>query len=196
MDARHKLAAGPATSAPIRLTEHDGHTSLSRSGTIYRPARSPAKGRHLELEPLRIRLAHLSQDQREIDMAENAAKKSFEAGAKTAREALEKGAATTEQAAREAEHSFSSAGEGLRDFNAKLMSFGQANTMANLNFFAELARAKGPTEAFELWSRHAQEQMQRFTEQSQELGTLGQRIASTSGEPLRRSFDQTLRRVS
>jgi hypothetical protein len=76
------------------------------------------------------------------------------------------------------------------------MDFGQANMMAALNFVAELARVKGPTEAFELWSRHAQEQMQRFTEQSQELGTLGQRIASTSSEPLRRGFEQTLRRVS
>ena len=129
-------------------------------------------------------------------MAENPARKSFEAGGKTAREALEKGTATAEHAAREAEQSFSSAGEGLRGFNAKLMNFGQANMMANLNFFAELAQAKGPTEVFELWSRHAQEQMQRFTEQSQELGALGQRIASTSSEPLRRSFDQTIRRVS
>jgi hypothetical protein len=132
-----------------------------------------------------------------MEMAENnPARKSFEAGAKTAREALEKGTATVEQAAKGAEHSISSAGEGLRDFNAKLMNFGQANLMANLNFFAELARAKGPTEVFELWSRHAQEQMQRFTEQSQELGMLGQRIASTSSEPLRRGFEQSIRRVS
>ena len=91
-------------------------------------------------------------------MAENnPARKSFEAGARTAREALEKGTATAEQAAREAEHSFSWAGEGFRDFNAKLMDFGQANMMAALNFVAELARVKGPTEAFELWSRHAQD---------------------------------------
>jgi phasin len=131
-----------------------------------------------------------------MDMAENLARKSFEAGGKTAREALEKGTATAEHAAREAEQSFSSAEEGLRGFSAKLMNFGQANMMANLNFLAELAQAKGPTEAFELWSRHAKEQMQRFTEQSQELGALGQRIASSSSEPLRRSFDQTIRRVS
>jgi phasin len=132
-----------------------------------------------------------------MDMAENnPARKSFEAGARTAREALEKGTVAAEQAAREAEHSFSSAGEGFRDFNAKLMDFGQANMMAALNFVAELARVKGPTEAFELWSRHAKEQMQRLTEQSQELAALGQKIASTSSEPLRRGFDQTLRRVS
>jgi hypothetical protein len=132
-----------------------------------------------------------------MHMAENnPARKSFEGGARAAREALEKGTATVEQAAREAEHGFSSAGEGFRDFNAKLMDFGQANVIAGLNFVAELARVKGPTEAFELWSRHAQEQMQRFNEQSQELGMLGQRIASTSSEPLRRGFEQTFRRAS
>jgi hypothetical protein len=38
--------------------------------------------------------------------------------------------------------------------------------------------------------------MQRFNEQSQELGMLGQRIASTSSEPLRRGFEQTFRRAS
>ena len=91
-------------------------------------------------------------------MAENnPAKKTFEAGARTAREALEQGTATAELAAREAEHSYSSAGEGFRDFNARLIDIAQANTMASLNFLAELAQAKGPTEAFELWSRHAQE---------------------------------------
>jgi hypothetical protein len=78
-----------------------------------------------------------------MHMAENnPARKSFEGGARAAREALEKGTATVEQAAREAEHGFSSAGEGFRDFNAKLMDFGQANVMAGLNFVAELARVK------------------------------------------------------
>ena len=126
----------------------------------------------------------------------NQAKKTFEAGARTAREAMEKGAETAERAAREVEHSYSSATEGLRDFNAKLIDIAQSNTVASLNFLAELARAKGPTEAFELWSRHVQNELQRLTEQSQELAALGQRIASSSTEPLRRGFDQTLRRAS
>jgi hypothetical protein len=129
-------------------------------------------------------------------MAENPAKKTFEAGARTAREALEQGAATAERATREAEQSYSSATEGLRDFNAKLIDIAQSNTMASLNFLAELARVKGPTEAFELWSRHIQGQMQRLTEQSQELAALGQRIASSSTEPLRRGFDQTFKRAA
>jgi hypothetical protein len=129
-------------------------------------------------------------------MAENTAKKTFEAGARTAREAMEQGTAATERATREAEQSYSSATEGFRDFNAKLLDIAQSNTMASLNFLAELAHAKGPTEAFELWSRHFQSQLQRMTEQSQELAALGQRIASSSTEPLRRGFDQTFKRAA
>jgi hypothetical protein len=71
----------------------------------------------------------------------------------------------------------------------------QTNTMAGMNFLSELTRVKGPTEAIELWSRHAQNQLQRLTEQSLELATLGQRIASSSTEPLTRGFDQTFRRA-
>ena len=124
------------------------------------------------------------------------ARKTFEAGARTAREAFEKGTETAEHAAAEVERSYSSATEGLRDFNAKLIDIAQSNTMASLTFVAELARAKGPTEAFELWSRHLQGHMQRLTDQSQELAALGQRIAASSTEPLRRGFDQTLKRAS
>jgi hypothetical protein len=84
----------------------------------------------------------------------------------------------------------------ISEFNAKLLDFAQANTMACVDFISELTRVKGPTEAFELWSRHAQSYLQRMSEQSQELATLGQKIASSSAEPLTRGFDQMFKRAS
>ena len=127
---------------------------------------------------------------------DNPARKSFEAGARTAREAMDRGTAAAEQATKGAEQSFESTADGIRVFNAKLMDIAQTNTMACMNFVSELAQVKGPTEAFELWSRHAQSQLQRLSEQSQELATLGQRIASSSTEPLMRGFDQSFKRAS
>jgi hypothetical protein len=127
---------------------------------------------------------------------DNPTRKSFEAGARTAREAMDRGTAAAEQATRRAEQSFESTADGIREFNAKLLDIAQANTMACINFVSELTRVKGPTEAFELWSRHAQSHLQRLSEQSQELATLGQRIASSSTEPLTRGFDQTFKRAS
>jgi hypothetical protein len=127
---------------------------------------------------------------------DNPARKSFEAGARTAREATDRATAAAEQATKQAEQSYSSAAEGIREFNAKLLDIAQTNTMAGLNFAAELSRAKGPTEAFELWSRHTQSHLQRLSDQSQELATLGQRLASSSAEPLTRGFDQVFKRAS
>jgi hypothetical protein len=139
-----------------------------------------------------------SHSQREAYMPEDntARKSSLEAGARTVREAVDRGAAATEQATRQAEQSYSSAAEGLREFNVKLLDICQANMMACMNFLSELTRVKGPTEAFELWSRHAQTHLQRLSEQWQELAALGQRISSSSTEPLTRGLDQTFKRAS
>ena len=54
------------------------------------------------------------------------------------------------------EQSYAAIADGIREFNAKLLDIAQANTMAGMNFVSELTRVKGRTEAFELWSRHAQ----------------------------------------
>jgi hypothetical protein len=111
---------------------------------------------------------------------DDAARTSFEAGARTAREAMDRGTAAAEEATRRAEQSYSSTAEGMREFNTKLLDIAQANTMARMNFISELTHVKGPTEAIELWSKHAQSQVQRLTEQSRELATLCQRFASSS----------------
>ena len=109
---------------------------------------------------------------------------------------MDSGTAATEQAARQAEQSFSSAAEGMREINSKLLGIAQTNTMAGLNFAAELMGTNGPTEALEVWSRHAQSHLQRLSDQSQELATLGQKLASSSAAPLTHGFDQVFKRAS
>jgi hypothetical protein len=126
----------------------------------------------------------------------NPVRKSFDAGARTAREPTEKGTAAAEQATGRAEQSFETAVDGISELNSKLLAIAQTNMMAGMNFVSELAQVKDPTEAFELWSRHIQSQYQRFTEQSQELATFGQRIVASSAAPLTRSFDQAFKRAS
>ena len=74
---------------------------------------------------------------------DNPARKSFEAGARTAREAMDRGTAAAEQATKGAEQSFESTADGIRVFNAKLMDIAQTNTMACMNFVSELAQVKG-----------------------------------------------------
>jgi hypothetical protein len=68
----------------------------------------------------------------------------------------------------------------------------QLNTVAALDFAREMSTAKGPADAAALWSSHAQKQFETLTEQSKELTALAQRIATSSAEPIARSFGQAL----
>jgi phasin len=113
--------------------------------------------------------------------------------ARAARETFEKASAATRQSARGAEQSFSAVAEGIRDINVRLMEMAQLNTVAALDFVREMSTAKGPTEAASLWSSHAQRQFETLTEQSKELTALAQRIATSSAEPMTRSFGNALK---
>ena len=113
-------------------------------------------------------------------------RKAFEKGERLTREALDKGTATAEQATRRAEQSYSNAAGGIADLNTKMMEMAQANTIAGLEFIRDLSAAKGPTEAFEVWSKHAQGSLERLANQSQELASLGQKVFSSSADPFTR----------
>ena len=121
--------------------------------------------------------------------AENQSKKIFERSERTAREGFDMGAEAAVQATRQAERSYSSAAEGIRELNVRLLDMAQTNGMAALEFVRELTTAKGPKEAFEVWSKHANDQFQRFTAQSEELTLLGQKIAGSSAQPLNARID-------
>ena len=126
--------------------------------------------------------------------AENQSKKVFERSERTDREGFDMGAEAAVQAASQAERSYSSAAEGIRELNVRLLDMAQTNGMAALEFVRELTMAKGPKEAFEVWSKHANDQFQRFTTQSEELTLLAQRIAALSAQPL--SGEQGFKRPS
>ena len=121
--------------------------------------------------------------------AENQSKKIFERSERTAREGFDMGPEAAAQATRQAERSYSSAAEGIRELNVRLQDMAQTNGMAALEFVRELTTAKGPKEAFEVWSKHANDQFQRFTAQSKELTLLGQKIAGSSAQPLNARID-------
>jgi len=72
------------------------------------------------------------------------------------------------------------------------MEMAQLKTVAALDFSREMSTAKGPAEAASLWSSHAQRQFETLTEQSKELTALAQRIATSSAEPMTRSFGSAL----
>jgi hypothetical protein len=64
----------------------------------------------------------------------NQSRKVFETSASTAREAMGKATATADQAARQVEQSYSSAADGIRDLNTKMLDIAQTNILASLIF--------------------------------------------------------------
>jgi len=108
---------------------------------------------------------------------------------------LRKGVAAAEETARSIEQGHSAAAESIRDFNLRLIEMAHANAVATLDF-AQISTVKGPSEAIELWSLQARKQFETLADQSKELTALGQKIATSSAEPIARSFGQALKGAS
>jgi hypothetical protein len=57
-----------------------------------------------------------------------------------------------------------------------------------MDFAREMSSAKDPSAAAALWSSHLRQHLETLADQSRELTTLAQRIATSSAEPMTRSF--------
>jgi hypothetical protein len=140
----------------------------------------------------------------EHNMSANQSKQFADKSAKMVCEDLEEGIAAAERSARGVEQGYAAAAESIRDFNVRLIEMAHANATATLEFaqqisteFAQqISTAKGPAEAIELWSSQALKQFETLSEQSKELTALGQKIATSSAEPITRSFGQALKGAS
>ena len=129
-------------------------------------------------------------------MKEDQDKRFADKSARMTRESLEKGVAAAEETARSIEQGYSAAAESIRDFNLRLIEMTYANAMAALDFARQISTAKGPSEAVELWSSQARKQFETLTDQSKELTALGQKIATSSAEPITRSFGRAIEGAS
>jgi phasin len=132
----------------------------------------------------------------EHNMSANQSKQFVDKSAKMVREDLEEGIAAAEWSARGVEQGYAAAAESIRDFNVRLIEMAHANAAATLEFAQQISTAKGPSAAIELWSSQARKQFETLSEQSKELTALAQKIATSSAEPITRSFGQALKGAS
>jgi phasin len=122
-------------------------------------------------------------------MAENAAYKSsveknVERGAAQIKDTSEKFTAATEQTTKMIENTLESAAKGIKDYNLKAVEFAQLNSDAAFEHAKQLMGAKSPAEMLELWSTYLRKQFEVLSDQSRELASLGQRVATETAEPL------------
>src|SRR5277367_3482083 len=85
-----------------------------------------------------------------------------------AREAYEKMNAAATETADLIKTSYSTALQGLQDYNKKLMEFGQANTHSAMDLVQKLSAVKSPAAFVELSTEQASKQFETFTEQAKQ----------------------------
>ena len=120
-------------------------------------------------------------------------KKIADKAASAARDSWNKGQAATEQTAQAGQEAFLASADGVRDFNRKVIEMAKTNTIALFDLALEVAGTKEPSRIMELWSQHTQKQFEILREQSQELTSMGQKVATASAEPLSRVIDKSLK---
>ena len=108
-----------------------------------------------------------------------------ERGVAQAKESYEKMKAAAEEATDVLESTYSTATKGASEFGLKVIETARANTNAAFDFAGELLAAKTFSEIVELSSAHLRKQFEVLTQQSKELGSLAQKVATEASEPIK-----------
>jgi phasin len=92
--------------------------------------------------------------------------------------------ATAQETTKDVEQTYSTVVKDAADFNRQWLEMMRHNAGSTLEFMQRLAGVKSPTEFFELSASHSRKQFETFTEQSQQLMDLAQRVTNGAIAPM------------
>jgi phasin len=127
-------------------------------------------------------------------MPANIAREFNEKGTAYAKEAYGKTQAAAGEATKVMEQTYSAASKGLADFNLHLLEIAQTNVNAAFELARQLTQVKSPTEFFELSAAHMRKQIETLTEQTQNVTTLAQKLATEATHPLQAGVTKAFNR--
>jgi phasin len=127
-------------------------------------------------------------------MTENVAREFAEKSAERVKDTYGKVQAVAEETTKVVERTYSTASKGAADFNLHLLEMAQANMNAAFDFARQLTHVKSPSEFFELSAAHGRKQFETFTEQTQRLTTLAQKVTTDAAQPLQAEVAKTFKR--
>jgi phasin len=127
-------------------------------------------------------------------MTENVAREFAEKSAERVKDTYGKVQAVAEETTKVVERTYSTASKGAADFNLHLLEMAQANMNGAFDFARQLTHVKSPSEFFELSAAHARKQFETFTEQTQRLTTLAQKVTTDAAQPLQAEVAKTFKR--
>jgi hypothetical protein len=105
-----------------------------------------------------------------------------------ARETAARAGENTREAAARIEESSSKAAEGFREYQLRILSATQANVNAIFEYAQDVVQAQSVSELMELSATHSRRQLESIAQQSREIASAAQKLATESARPLTGAF--------
>jgi len=118
-----------------------------------------------------------------------------EQGFARASQGCEKIKAASEEMTEALRETYSSNARSATDYGLKVIEISNANTASALDFFVHLFGSKSPTDVVALSAAQARKAFDTASEQNKELWALTQKLATETGEPIRKHFGNVLHRA-
>ena len=113
-------------------------------------------------------------------------------GVARAQEGCEKVKAASEEMAEALRETYSSNARSATDYGLKVIETSNANTASAIDFFAHLLGGKSVTDVFTLSVAQAHKAFETASAQNKELWELAQKLATETGEPIRKRVVKVL----
>ena len=91
---------------------------------------------------------------------------------------------------------YEAATKGTRDYGVRLIQAGRTNVNSAFDYAAELLSAKSPSEVIELSTAQLRKQFETMAEQSKELVSMAQKIATDTAAPIREGVNKAFKRAA
>ena len=117
-------------------------------------------------------------------------------GVARAQEGCEKVKAASDEMAEALRETYSSNARSATDCGLKVIEISNANTACAIDFFAHLLGSKSVTDIFTLSAAQARKAFDTASAQNKELWELAQKLATETGEPIRKRVTKVLHQAN
>jgi len=104
------------------------------------------------------------------------------------RDSATKAVETAREAADRLQESSSKAAEGFREYQLRVLSAVQANVNAMFEYAQDALQAQSVSELMELSATHSRRQLETIAQQSREIASAAQKLATETTRPLAGGF--------
>ncbi|WP_334505679.1 phasin family protein [Bradyrhizobium sp. AZCC 1693] len=112
-----------------------------------------------------------------------------------AREGFEKIKAASEEMTVALGEAYSGNARSATDYGLKVFEISNANAASALDFLIHLCGSKSATDVFKLSAAQTRKAFDTASDQNRELWALAQKLATETGEPIRKHFTKVIRQA-